>query len=73
MQETVSVQEFRRIQVGQDRTFTLADKKKIRSVRVQANAMKDNDDMEFTVNRVPRSERVVGGRTSVKVRITRNK
>ena len=73
MQETVSVQEFRRMQVGQTRTFTLADKRKIKSVRVQANAMKDSDDMEFTVNRVPRSEREVDGRTSAKVKITRNK
>jgi hypothetical protein len=29
--------------------------------------------MEFTVNKVPRSERMVDGRTSVKVKITRNK
>lgn len=73
MQETVSVQDFRRMQVGQSRTFTLTDKKKIRSVRVQANTMKDSDGMEFTVNRVPRSERKVGGRTSAKIKITRNK
>lgn len=72
MQETVTVPDFNRIQVGKSRTFTLADKRKIKSVRVQATAMKDYD-MEFTVNKVPRSERKVGDRTSVKVRITRNK
>jgi len=73
MQETVTTQDFRRLQVGQSRTFTLADKKKIRPVRVTANAMKENEYMEFTVNKVPRSERMVDGRTSVKVKITRNK
>lgn len=72
MQETVTVQDFRRIEVGKSRTFTLADKRKIKSVRVQATSMKDHD-MEFTVNKVPRSERMVDGRTSAKVRITRNK
>lgn len=72
MQETVTVQDFSRIQVGKNRTFTLADKRKIKSVRVQATRMKDYD-MEFTVNKVPRSEKKVGDRTSVKVRITRNK
>lgn len=66
------MQDFSRIQVGQYRTFTLADKRKIKSVRVQATTMKDYD-MEFTVNKMPRSERKVGDRTSVKVKITRNK
>lgn len=73
MQETVTVQDFRRIEVGKSRTFTLADKRKIKSVRVQANTMKENEMMEFTVNKVPRSERTVDGSTSVKVKITRNK
>jgi hypothetical protein len=73
MQETVTVQDFRRMQVGQARTFTLADKKKVRPVRVTASTMKDNEGMEFTVNKVPRSERTVDGRTSVKVKITRNR
>lgn len=73
MQETVTVQDFGRIPLGGSRTFTLADRRKVRAVRVQANAMKESRDMEFTVNKVPRSERKVGERTSVKVKITRNK
>lgn len=63
MQETVSRQEFRAMRVGQTRTFTLADRKKVKSVRVQAVAMKD-EDMEFTVQR---------GKKPTVVRITRNK
>ena len=63
MQETVSRTQFRGIRVGQTRTFTLSDKKKIKSVRVQATAMKD-EDMEFTVKK---------GRKPTVVRITRKK
>lgn len=63
MQETVSRQEFRAMRVGQTRTFTLTDRKKVKSVRVQAVAMKD-EDMEFTVRR---------GKKPTVVRITRNK
>ena len=73
MQETVTTQEFGRIPLGKSRTFTLADRRKVRAVRVQANAMKENSDMEFSVNKVAGSERRVGDRTSVKVKITRNK
>ena len=60
------------MRVGQSRTFTLADRRKLKSVRVQATSMKDHD-MEFTVNKVPRSERTADGSTTVKVRITRIK
>jgi hypothetical protein len=63
MQETVSKPEFRSIRVGQSRTFTLSDRRKVRSVRVQASSMKD-EDMEFSVNK--------GCKPNV-VRITRNK
>lgn len=50
MQETVSKREFRSMRVGQTRIFTLADKRKIKSVRVQANALKNDEDMEFEVH-----------------------
>lgn len=63
MQETVTKPEFRAIRVGQARTFTLFDKRKVKAVRVQANSMKD-EDMEFTVNK---------GRKPNVVRITRIK
>lgn len=51
------------MRVGQERTFTLCDKRKVKAVRVQANSMKD-EDMEFTVNK---------GRKPNVVRITRIK
>ena len=49
MQEraTVTRQEMRNMRVGQTRIFTLADKKKIMSVRVQANQLKNEEDLEF--------------------------
>lgn len=37
------------MRVGQTRIFTLADKKKITSARVQANALKNEEDLEFEV------------------------
>ena len=49
MQERVSRQELRDMRVGQTRIFTLADKKKITSARVQANALKNEEDLEFEV------------------------
>lgn len=49
MQERVTRQELRDMRVGQTRIFTLADKKKITSARVQANALKNEEDLEFEV------------------------
>lgn len=48
MQETVSKQELRVMRVRQSRIFTLADKKKIKSVKVQVHDMK-LEDKEFEV------------------------
>lgn len=48
-QERVSRQELRNMRVGQTRIFSLADKKKITSARVQANALKNEEDLEFEV------------------------
>lgn len=63
MQETVTKPEFRAMRVGQERTFRLFNKRKVKAVRVQANSMKD-EDMEFTVNK---------GRKPNVVKITRVK
>jgi hypothetical protein len=49
MQERVSRQELRDMRVGQTRIFTLADKKKITSARVQANQLKQEEGLEFDV------------------------
>ena len=49
MQERVSRQELRDIPVGQTRIFTLADKKKITSVRVQTQQLKNEEDLVFDV------------------------
>lgn len=49
MQKKVSRKELREMRVGQTRIFTLADKKKISSVRVQANALKNEEGMGFEV------------------------
>ena len=49
-QKTVSKKEMRAMRVGQTRIFTLADRKKIKSVRVQANALKNEESLEFEVN-----------------------
>jgi len=43
MQETVSKEELRGMRVRQSRIFTLADKKKIKSVKVQVHDMKLED------------------------------
>lgn len=48
MQETVSKEELRGMRVRQSRIFTLADKKKIKSVKVQVHDMK-LEDREFEV------------------------
>lgn len=49
MQERISRQELRDMRVGQTRIFILADKKKIQSARVQANALKNEEDYNFEV------------------------
>lgn len=49
MQERVTRQDLRNMRVGQTRIFTLADKKKITSARVQANQLKQEEDLEFDV------------------------
>lgn len=49
MQERVTRQELRDMRVGSTRIFTLTDKKKITSARVQANALKNEEDLEFEV------------------------
>lgn len=49
MQERVSRQEMRDMRIGQTRIFTLADKKKIMSARVQANMLKNEEGLEFKV------------------------
>lgn len=49
MQETVSKEELRGIRVRQSRIFTLADKKKIKSVKVQAHDLKNEEGKEFEV------------------------
>jgi len=48
MQETVTKEELRGMRVRQSRIFTLADKKKIKSVKVQVHDMK-LEDKEFEV------------------------
>lgn len=64
MQERVSRQELRDMRVGQTRIFTLADKKKIQSARVQAQQLKNEDGMNFEVK---------ADYTSASVSITRTK
>lgn len=49
MQEKVTRQEMRGMRVGQTRIFTLANKKKIMSVRVQANQLKNEEELKFEV------------------------
>ena len=64
MQERVSRQELREMRVGQTRIFTLADKKKIQSARVQAQQLKNEEELDFEVK---------ADYTSVSVSITRTK
>lgn len=49
MQETVSKEELRRIRVRQSRIFTLADRKKIKSVKVQAHDLKNEEGKKYEV------------------------
>lgn len=64
MQERVSRQELRDMRVGQTRIFTLANKKKIQSARVQAQQLKNEEEMNFEVK---------ADYTSASVSITRTK
>lgn len=50
MQERVTRQDMREMRVGQTRIFTLADKKKIISARVQANQLKNEEGLEFEIS-----------------------
>lgn len=52
MQETVSKDELRDMRVRQSRIFWLTDKKKIKSVKVQAHDMK-LEDKEYEVRSDP--------------------
>lgn len=49
MQETVSKNELREMRIRQSRIFTLADKRKIKSVRVQVHDLKMEEDKEYQV------------------------
>ena len=48
-QERVSRQELRCMRIGQTRIFKLTDPKKVTSARVQANALKNEEGLEFEV------------------------
>lgn len=63
-QERVSRDELRNMRIGQTRIFTLADRKKVTSARVQANQLKNEEDLEFEVK---------ADYTSASVSITRKK
>lgn len=47
MQERVTRQELRDMRVGQTRIFTLQDRKKVTSARVQANALKNEEGLSL--------------------------
>ena len=49
MQARVSRKDLRNLRVGQTRIFTLANKKKVTSARVQANQLKLEEGLEFDV------------------------
>lgn len=49
MQERVTRREMRNMRVGQTRIFTLANKKKIQSARVQAQQLKNEEELDFEV------------------------
>ena len=49
MQERVTRQELRDMRVGQTRIFTLTDKRKIQSARVQAQNLKNEEGLGFEV------------------------
>lgn len=49
IQETVSKKELRGMRVGQSRIFTLTDKKRINSVKVQVYDVEKDEDKDFVV------------------------
>lgn len=49
MQERVTRQELRDMRVGQTRIFTLYDRKKVTSARVQAMQLKNEEGLEYEV------------------------
>lgn len=53
MQETVSKNELRDMRVRQSRIFTLADVRKIKSVKVQVHDVKTDEGKEFEVRTDP--------------------
>lgn len=50
MQETVSKDELRRMRVRQSRIFMLADMKKVNSIKVQANDLKNEEGKVYEVH-----------------------
>lgn len=48
-QERVSRKDLRDMRIGQTRIFNLSDPKKVTSARVQANALKNEEGLEFEV------------------------
>ena len=49
MQETVRKSELRDMRIRQSRIFTLAEKKKIKSVKVQVHDLKNEEGKEYEV------------------------
>lgn len=49
VQDKVTRQELRDLNIGQTRIFTLSDRKKITSARVTAQQLKNEEGMEFEV------------------------
>lgn len=49
VQERVSRKDLRSIRIGQARKFTLSERKKINSARVQANQLKNEEGLVFKV------------------------
>ena len=49
VQDKVTRQELRDMNIGQTRIFTLSDRKKITSARVTAQQLKNAEGMEFEV------------------------
>lgn len=50
VQDKVTRQELRDMNIGQTRIFTLSDRKKITSARVTAQQLKNEEGMEFEVH-----------------------
>jgi len=49
MQERVTRHELRDMRIGQTRIFTLADRKKITSARVQTQQLKNEEGLKYEV------------------------